>query len=163
MSKVPVSRRTLTPTLSRSTGRGRKKSVANVRLIPDQLLIRARAKRKESAPAEAKMWQGLRNRQLGGFKFRRQTPLPPYIADFYCLQTGLVVELDGDSHAQQETYDARRTTRLVRDGVNVIRFLNTDVQSNLDAVLEEILFECWRLASSKSPSLDRAGTIGRPG
>jgi very-short-patch-repair endonuclease len=108
--------------------------------------------RHEPAPAEAKLWQCLRNRQLAGFKIRRQTPLPPFIADFYCAECQLVIELDGDSHAENEAYDARRSQRLMRDGLHVIRFLNVDVQLHLDAVLSEILLECERLAHSKSPS-----------
>jgi very-short-patch-repair endonuclease len=124
----------------------------NIKLIPADLLQRARAMRHEPAPAEVKMWQCLRNRQLGEYKFRRQTPLPPYIADFYCAELELVVELDGDSHAEREHYDARRTQRLIRDGLHVIRFLNVDVQSHLDSVLEEILCECEQLSNPKSPS-----------
>jgi very-short-patch-repair endonuclease len=123
----------------------------NVKLIPANLLKRARDMRQEPAPSEMKIWQRLRNRQLGGFKFRRQTPLPPFIADFYCAQLGLIVELDGDSHAEREIYDAERTKRLERNGLHVIRFLNIDVQMHLDNVLEEILYECERLSSSKSP------------
>jgi len=122
-----------------------------MRPIPAELLKRAREMRQNPAPAEAKLWQCLRNPQLGGFKFRRQTPLPPFIADFYCAECRLVIELDGDSHADNEAYDARRTKRLERDGLKVIRFLNTDVQSHLDAVLTEILGECERFAGSKSP------------
>jgi very-short-patch-repair endonuclease len=51
-------------------------------LIPAQLLKSARMMRHDPSPAEAKLWRALRNRRLGGFKFRRQTPQPPYIADF---------------------------------------------------------------------------------
>jgi very-short-patch-repair endonuclease len=123
-----------------------------IRLIPAELLKRAREMRHDPAPAEAKMWRCLRDRQLGDFKFRRQTPLPPYIADFYCVQVKLVVEPDGDSHAEREEYYARRTKRLVRDGLNVIRFLNVDVMTHLESVLDEILGECERLLNSKSPS-----------
>jgi very-short-patch-repair endonuclease len=124
----------------------------NIKLIPAELLARARAMRHEPAPAESKLWQCLRNRQLGGFKFRRQAPLVPYIADFYCVELALIVELDGDSHAERTEYDARRTVRLTRDEKHVIRFLNVDVFQHLDAVLSEILGECERLANSKSPS-----------
>jgi very-short-patch-repair endonuclease len=124
----------------------------NARLIPAALLKRAREMRQEPAPAETKMWNCLRDRQLSGFKFRRQTPLLPFIADFYCAKLGLIVELDGDSHADRETYDQQRTQRLIRNGFHVIRFFNSDVRSHLDSVLEEILFECERLSSSKSPS-----------
>ena len=114
----------------------------NERLTPADLLAHARAMRREPAPAEAILWQCLRNRQLGGYKFRRQTPLPPFIADFYCAELRLIVELDGDSHSESELYDASRTERLMRDGYRVIRFLNVDVFSHVDAVLEEILCEC---------------------
>jgi very-short-patch-repair endonuclease len=122
------------------------------KLIPAHLLKRARAMRHEPAPAEMKIWQCIRNRQLGDFKFRRQAPLPPFIADFYCPQVNLIVELDGDSHAERGTYDSQRTKKLERDGLHVIRFLNTDVMQHLDAVLGEILEECVRLLASKSPS-----------
>ncbi len=60
--------------------------------------------RHDPAPAEAKLWQLLRNRQLGGFKFRRQTPMPPFIADFYCAELKLIIELDGDSHTETRQY-----------------------------------------------------------
>jgi very-short-patch-repair endonuclease len=121
-------------------------------LIPTELLQRAREMRHTSVSTEHKLWQFLRDRQLGGFKFRRQHPKPPFIADSYCAQTKLIVETDGDSHAAQEVYDASRTTRLTRDGLHVIRFMNNDVRRHLDAVLEEILWECERLTDQKSPS-----------
>jgi very-short-patch-repair endonuclease len=109
----------------------------------DLLLERARVMRHEPSPAEKKLWQRLRDRQLNGLKFRRQHPVSRnYIADSYCHDAKLVVELDGDSHGDREQYDARRTKRLERDGLHVIRFLNDDVFWHLDAVLEEILREC---------------------
>ncbi len=108
--------------------------------------------RRDASPAEAKLWQCLRDRQLGGFKFRRQRPVPPFIVDFCCIAVRLVVELDGDSHADQAAYDARRTLRLERDGMHVIRFVNDDVRWHLDCVLEEILRECESLAAPKAPS-----------
>jgi len=84
----------------------------------------------------------LRNRQLSGFKFRRNQPTPPFIADFYCAEIGLIVELDGASHERRAAYDGSRTIRLARDGHHVIRFLNVDVFDHLDAVLEAIVAEC---------------------
>jgi very-short-patch-repair endonuclease len=111
------------------------------------LLERARAMRHEPAPAEQKLWQCLRDRQLSGFKFRRQHAIAPFIADFFCFELKLVVELDGDSHGNREVYDACRTKRLERDGCRVIRFVNEDVFWHLDAVLDEILNECERLSS----------------
>ena len=120
--------------------------------VPPVLLERARAMRHEPAPAEQKLWQCLRGRQLCGYKFRRQHPLPPYVADFFCAEAKLVVELDGESHAEREAYDARRTTRLTRGGLNVLRFENDDVFHFTDAVLEEILRECERLAARSAVS-----------
>jgi very-short-patch-repair endonuclease len=84
--------------------------------IEPELLARAREMRMESAPAEHKLWQCIRIRQLNGFKFRRQHNLGPFIADFYCHEAQLVVELDGDSHAARAEYDASRTKRPKRDG-----------------------------------------------
>ena len=108
--------------------------------------------RQESAPAEKKLWKCVRDRQLGGYKFRRQQPTPPFIANFCCVRLSLIVELDGDSHGDRMTYDANRTQRLEMNGYHVIRFLNDDVFSHLDCVLEEILAECERLDVRKSPS-----------
>jgi very-short-patch-repair endonuclease len=122
------------------------------KLIPADLLARARAMRHEPAPTEAKLWNSPRNRQLGNFEFRRQTLITPFIADFYYAELKLIIELDGGSHAETELYDAQRTKRLMRHGMHVIRFLNIDVHCHLDAVLEKILRECERLSNSKSPS-----------
>src|SRR2546423_2079291 len=121
-------------------------------LIPTELLQRAREMRHTAVSTEHKLWQCLRDRQLGGFKFRRQHPTPPFIADFYCADAKLIVETDGDSHAERQEYDAARTMRLERDGLHVIRFVNDDVHQHLDSVLEEILYECERLTGKKSPS-----------
>jgi very-short-patch-repair endonuclease len=121
-------------------------------LISADLLAHARAMRHDAVSSEHKLWQYLRDRQLGGFKFRRQHPRPPFIADFYCAEAKLIVETDGDSHADREEYDASRTVRLTRDGLHVIRFVNDDVHRHLDVVLEEILQECERLTGSRSPS-----------
>src|SRR2546428_599656 len=92
--------------------------------VPPLLLQRAREMRHEPAPAEKKLWHCLRDRQLGGYKFRRQQPIAPFVADFFCAPCKLVVELDGDSHDRRDEYDASRTRRLNRGGLRVIRFLN---------------------------------------
>ena len=113
--------------------------------IDEELLRRARAMRHEPAPAEKKLWRLLRDRQLNGFKFRRQHRLAGYIADFYCHKVMLVVELDGDSHGDRTAYDEQRTKRLERRGHHVIRFVNDDVFWHGDAVLQAIYDECLRL------------------
>jgi very-short-patch-repair endonuclease len=116
------------------------------------LLARAREMRVECAPAEQKLWRCLRDRQLGGFKFRRQHVVGAYIADFYCHDCRLIVEIDGESHGHRESYDAARTQILDRAGDQVIRFANEDVHDFLDAVLEVILEGCERIRNWKPPS-----------
>lgn len=95
--------------------------------------------RKSSTDAELRLWLRLKNRNLAGFKFRRQHPIPPYIADFVCLEQKLIVELDGGQHAEQAPRDAERTAYLESKGFRVIRFWNDDALKQTDAVLEEIL------------------------
>ena len=114
-----------------------------------ELLRRAREMRHEPAPAEQKLWWCLRDRRLNGFKFRRQYAVLGYVADYYCAECSLIVELDGDSHEGREQYDAQRTRNLANEGFRIIRFVNTDVFENLDGVLEAILSECESSASRK--------------
>lgn len=119
----------------------------NARVNPI-LLSRARQMRAESAPAEKVLWACLRDRQLNGFKFRRQHVMGPYVADFYCHECRVIVELDGDSHDRRDMYDASRTKILERGGDIVIRFLNEDVFDFTDAVLEAILDRCEQRSAS---------------
>ncbi|MBJ6120343.1 endonuclease domain-containing protein [Sphingomonas sp. BT553] len=101
--------------------------------------------RSEMTPAEVRLWHHLRAGRFDQLKFRRQTVIGPYIADFTCRAAMLVVEVDGDTHATQTTYDANRTTFLEQQGWRVIRFTNADVIRNLEGVLQQ-------LQSSLSPS-----------
>ncbi|MCX7841129.1 MAG: endonuclease domain-containing protein [Anaerolineae bacterium] len=110
--------------------------------IKPRILENARALRRPMTPAEAKLWSRLRNRQLGGFKFRRQHPIGNYIVDFYCAEAKLTIELDGDSHAVQVEYDQQRTAWLVEQGYREIRFWNREVLQNIEGVLEQILQAC---------------------
>ena len=111
-----------------------------------RVLGHAREMRRAPAPAELKLWWELRDRRLNGFKFRRQQVVGPFVADFYCAQCKLIVELDGDAHAGREVDDARRTAWLEANGHEVIRFFNDDVHRNKTAVLEAILAACERRA-----------------
>ena len=95
--------------------------------------------RRDQTDAERKMWQILRSRSLAGYKFRRQQPIGPYIADFCCFRPRLIVELDGGQHAEQIEYDARRTEFLQSEGYQVIRFWDNQVLKEMDAVCEAIL------------------------
>jgi very-short-patch-repair endonuclease len=93
-------------------------------------------------PAEQKLWYFLRNRRLNGYKFRRQEAIAPFIADFYCAEVGIVVELDGDTHADKAGYDTARTRWLAANGYEVVRFVNHYVHRELEAVLLTILRHC---------------------
>ena len=85
--------------------------------------------------------------QLHGTWFRRQSPLPPYVADFCCEAVRLVVEIDGGQHGESVKADEARTEFFERRGYRVTRVWNSDVLRNVDGVLEEIL----RCMTSPSP------------
>lgn len=111
------------------------------RYIPynKSLTALARANRNNPTPAESAIWNGvLRHRQFAGYKFSRQKPLGNYIVDFYCAELGLVIEIDGDSHAMQEEYDAERSRFLNGAGLLVVRFANRDVLQNLAGVFDDL-------------------------
>ena len=97
---------------------------------------RARELRATATDAESLLWRHLRSGQLGGLKFRRQHPMPPYILDFYCEAARLAVELDGSQHGEQA--DAERTLSLEAQGVMVLRFWNNQLLLETAAVLEQI-------------------------
>jgi very-short-patch-repair endonuclease len=86
--------------------------------------------------AERELWQHLRGGRLDGLKFRRQHSIPPYIADFCCIEKKLIVELDGSQHSVQA--DAARTRYLESQGWQVIRFWDNDVLLATEAVVEAI-------------------------
>ena len=102
------------------------------------ILTKAKALRKNSTDLERILWQQLRNRQLNGYKFKRQVPIGNYVVDFLCSSTKLIVELDGGQHAEQQSYDQKRTLYLESKGFKVIRFWNNEVLTNIDGVLEPL-------------------------
>jgi very-short-patch-repair endonuclease len=105
-------------------------------------LGRAKKMRHEMTPAESKLWAQLRNNRLEGFHFRRQQIIGPYIVDFYCNPAALVIEVDGGVHLEQQEYDRVRDLDLQSIGLRVLHFWNSDVNENIDAVLDEILQAC---------------------
>lgn len=90
--------------------------------------------------AEVILWVSLRKRAMNGARFRRQHPIGPYIADFTCPASKLVIEVDGVTHSTPEelAYDARRTKYLEQQGWTVIRVTNTDIYENMDGVWRAI-------------------------
>src|SRR6266487_2798705 len=102
---------------------------------------RARELRTNMTPAERFVWDRLRFRQIGGFKFRRQHPLGPFIVDFVCLERKLVLELDGGQHATPTEEDTRRTAWLNERGYRVYRLWNHEAFTDWDNAAERI----WQL------------------
>lgn len=106
---------------------------------------RARELRRAPSPPEARLWRVLRSRP-GDLKFRRQHPLGPYTADFYCAAAKLVIEVDGDAHDMGDNpdRDARRDARLREQGYEVIRFNAADVMKGVESVVTAILLAARR-------------------
>jgi very-short-patch-repair endonuclease len=103
-----------------------------------QMLERARSLRRDMTPQERLLWSQLRDRRLGGFKFRKQMWLAGYIADFACTEARLVVEADGSQHAEDAAYDAVRLAAFASIGWRTLRFWNNEITENLDGVLTVI-------------------------
>ena len=110
--------------------------------ISPELKARAKALRREMTPAESKLWHRLRANRLESYHFRRQQIIDGYIVDFYCHAAGLVVEVDGSIHLEQEAYDQKRDDHLRERGLTVLRFYNSDVEQEIDTVLDVILYAC---------------------
>ncbi len=106
------------------------------------------------------LWARLRGRRYAGIKFRRQQPVGKYIADYYCADAKIILELDGDSHAGRERNDARRDVCFASEGIKVIRVWDIEIFTNLDGVLE-LIFNTFRerqtfpLTPNPSPPLGR--------
>lgn len=124
-------------------GRGLGGGVPNTWRTPpelwDKLKPLARQMRCEPTPAEKSLWEKLRNKQLLGFKFRRQHPIDRFIVDFYCAEARLIIEVDGEVHNYTQVEDAIRQEFLESLGLRLIRFRNEEVLMGLDAVLEKIV------------------------
>ena len=104
---------------------------------PPRLKKFARTLRRNQTAPEQRLWRILRNRRFADFKFRRQVPIGPYIADFACLGARLIIELDGSQHAQS-VRDTIRDQWFFNDGYRVLRIWNNELSTQHDAVLEAI-------------------------
>jgi len=104
---------------------------------PPTMTRRARSLRTEPTDAERELWRRLKDRQINGWRFRRQHPIVPYVANFACVEAKLIIEVDGGQH-NESRIDAIRDTRLRKRGWQVLRFWNNDVLSNTDGVVQVI-------------------------
>ena len=103
---------------------------------PTEKTVR-RELRNNMPKAEVVLWSRLKDRQLLGYKFRRQLSVGPYILDFYCPALKLAIEVDGDSHFHDgvRQYDTRRQASIELLGIKILRFLNTEIYENMESVL----------------------------
>ena len=93
--------------------------------------------RSNPTPSEEKLWEYLRAKKLG-YKFNRQAIIFGYIADFWCLEKNLVVEVDGKSHENRQEYDFKRDAHLANVGIKTIRFSASDIFQKIDTVITKI-------------------------
>jgi very-short-patch-repair endonuclease len=105
-----------------------------------KILHQAGELRKQTTPAEKKLWASLRLMREDGIRFRRQYAIGTYIADFCAPRKKLIIELDGSQHLEQEEYDDQRTEYLETQGYRVIRFWNNEVTNDIDGVIRKIQF-----------------------
>jgi len=92
-------------------------------------------------PAETLLWQHLRAKRFNDLKFRRQQVIEGFIVDFYCHSLGLIIEVDGKIHQQQQEYDRHRENIFTAQGLNIIRFTNEQVINNIETVLKAIALQ----------------------
>lgn len=110
--------------------------------VDDVKVQRAKELRQEPTDEEKILWQYLRKNRLGGFHFRRQQVIQGFIVDFYCHQSGLIVEVDGGVHKDQIEYDQERDKVLEGFDLRIIRVKNEDIRNSLQTVLSIIEAAC---------------------
>jgi very-short-patch-repair endonuclease len=113
--------------------------------IYNQTKLKQRRKklRKEATPAERIFWSKIRCKRIG-YKFRRQYSIGNYIADFYCPELRLVIEIDGGQHFETDrlTNDLLRTEYLNSLGIKVKRYTNVEIRKNLISVVDDLMSLC---------------------
>ena len=117
------------------------------------LLTRAKSMRSAMTDAGTALWRILRAKRLDACKFKRQMTVGPYIADFVCYGSRLIIEADGSQHAESES-DARRTAWLESQGFQVLRFWNADILQRPDDIAQTI-YATLGAPSPRSPSASR--------
>ena len=125
---------------------------------PSHLDLKRRLRSDMTGP-ETRLWSRQRARQLQGLKFRRQHGIGPYIVDFYCPEQFLVIEVDGDSHADADQIlkDQLRDRYFQSLGLRVVRYINDDILKNLDRALEDLADRLSSGSTSPRPPLRRRG------
>jgi very-short-patch-repair endonuclease len=125
----------------------------------------ARLLRREQTPAEARLWEALRHHRLDGLHFRRQRPIGAFIADFYCHEARLAVEVDGGIHTADEMRerDRQRCEIIALFGVRVLRVTNEDVLERRPSVLARIREACAAPPQPRRnvPAAKRIPNLGR--
>ena len=129
------------------------------KIIPynPKLKTLARELRNKSTKSEIKLWKHIKGKQIMGFDFHRQKPLLDYIADFYCAELNLVIELDGYSHQLEEVVakDKQKEMAFGKYGIKVLRFNDNEVFKNINGVLktiENFIIDCEE--HTPNPSLE---------
>jgi len=104
-----------------------------------QIVLRRKLRHKMTR-AEWLLWGAIRNKQINGYRFRRQFGIGKYVVDFYCPKLKLAIELDGDSHFEEKTkeYDQKREKELASFRIRIVRFTNQEIYNDLYRVIEDI-------------------------
>ena len=107
---------------------------------PPAIFDKARVLREKMTETEEKLWNELKENKQNNYRFRRQHPIGFYIADFYCHNAKLVIEIDGSIHdlSGNIEYDSIRNKTMTNLGLTVLRFTNNEVMQNIQKVIEEI-------------------------
>ena len=137
---------------------GKRRAAPKGRACPDKAYDRvpterSRELRNNATPAERKLWNALKNRQLSGVRFNRQVVIRPFICDLVARSAKMVIEIDGGQHGEEIGYDGARTAFLQSKGYRLLRFWNNDVIGNLEGVVTTIE------AALQTPPLARAGGV----
>ncbi len=109
------------------------------------------------SPAEVRLWALLKGRKLANLRFRNQAPIGNYVADFYCPEARLVIEVDGRDHLNRQNHDAKRDAWMKSSGIMVIRITPTQLAKDIDAVCRTISYH----ALERKQELESLRTLHR--
>lgn len=114
----------------------------NYRPLHSGSVDRARQLRRDAPEPERRLLRAIRE-ALPNHKWQHQSPVGPYYVDILCFSERLAIEVDGDTHADSERYDATRTHFIEGEGFRVVRFSNSDVMQNVEGVIAQISLSLW--------------------